>query len=128
MQWWPPWPEEPVSRDVPALAVACMHQTVCVFAAAARAQAYGGSERGLLWVYRCRGSRAWLEVGGYGLPFNGICLTTVVGHVQFVWVRGQSAGHAGGGAQHSASAQGFSLSHRKTMVRRGVDPTAPSRP
>ena len=90
---------------------------------AARAEGANAGSSGCIDV--ADRSRAWLELGGYiWLPLA--CVTTVVGHVQFVWVvRGHSAlvRACGWGAQRNASAQGFSLSHRKT--RSGVEWSPP---
>jgi len=61
---------------------------------AARAEGANAGSSGCIDV--ADRSRAWLELGGYiWLPLA--CVTTVVCHVQFVWVvRGHSVGHAGG--------------------------------
>lgn len=120
MQWWPPWPEEPCSVHLQ------WHACIRLCAGmqpAARAEGANAGSSGCIDV--ADRSRAWLELGGYiWLPLA--CVTTVVGHVQFVWVvRGHSAlvRACGWGAQRNASAQGFSLSHRKT--RSGVEWSPP---
>lgn len=104
-----------------ALEVACMHQTVCGYAAG---RTCGGSERGLLWVYRCRGSKSCVARTGrvymvtLGMRDHGCrpCAVCVGG------ARPQRRA-CGWGAQRNASAQGFSLSHRKT--RSGVEWSPP---
>ena len=104
-----------------ALEVACMHQTVCGYAAGRTCR---GSERGLLWVYRCRGSKSCVARTGrvymvtLGMRDHGCrpCAVCVGG------ARPQRRA-CGWGAQRNASAQGFSLSHRKT--RSGVEWSPP---
>jgi len=87
MQWWPPWPEEPVCT------CSGMHASDCV-RVCSRPHVQRERTRAPLGVSMSRKSCV-ARTGRVWLPLA--CVTTVVGHVQFVWVvRGHSAGHAGG--------------------------------